>query len=389
MASLTKRPDSLYWIACFTAKDGRQLKRSTKIMIAPTPGDKRKPLDLKREAMRIAQEYEAGARNERTITQTREVIAQLHEQLTGTAIPQRTTREAVNAWVARKTPEVSEATARFYKGSAKKFLDYIGATADRDLSHLTRDIITAYRNELARTLSRGSVNHDLGVVKSFVQDARRGGYMTENPAEFVDKIKRRDEGAVSRRAFTRAELSAILEACSPEWRSMVMFGIYTGQRLSDIAELKWGNLLSDVIEMRTAKTGKYLLIPIASPLASHIATMKPGTGPIHPTLSKLSPSSRSGQFAAILAKAGLRAKMPHRKSHGQGRAAQRGVNEISFHSLRHTTVTILKEAGVSASVVMEIVGHSTVAMSQLYTHIGAEVLAAGMAKMPDITNQSP
>jgi integrase len=385
MSSLIRRPDSKFWIACFTARDGRQLKKSTKVPITAQAGDPRKALDLKRDALKIAQEYEAAARNERTVKQTRDVIASLHESITGSSIPQRTTREAVNAWVASKVPEVSPATARFYASSARKFLAYIGTTADRDLSHLTRDIITSYRNELARTLSRGSVNHDLGVVKAFVQDARRGGFMAENPAEFVDKIKRRDDGMVNRRPFTRAELSSILAVCSPEWKSMVMFGIYTGQRLSDIATLEWGNILPNVIELRTAKTGKNLLIPITPPLASHIASLDRSGEFIHPTLARLSVPTRSGQFAGILTKAGLRRAMPHTKSHGNGRAAKRAINEISFHSLRHTTVTMLAEAGVSAALVMEIVGHSTVAMSQHYTHIGGDVLAAGMNKLPDIT----
>ena len=46
MASVIKRPESKYWVACFTSRDGKQLKRSTKSTD-------------KRAALRIAQEIEA------------------------------------------------------------------------------------------------------------------------------------------------------------------------------------------------------------------------------------------------------------------------------------------------------------------------------------------
>jgi integrase len=37
--------------------------------------------------------------------------------------------------------------------------------------------------------------------------------------------------------------------------------------------------------------------------------------------------------------------------------------ELSFHSLRHTAVSLLKEAGIPDAVVMELVGHESAAMS--------------------------
>jgi len=43
---------------------------------------------------------------------------------------------------------------------------------------------------------------------------------------------------------------------------------------------------------------------------------------------------------------------------------------LSFHSLRHTAVTQLKEAGIPAAVVMELIGHDSAQMSEHYTHVG-------------------
>lgn len=63
----------------------------------------------------------------------------------------------------------------------------------------------------------------------------------------------------------------------------------------------------------------------------------------------------SNQFTDLLAEAGLREKKTHRKNadgkNGRGRGSSAGG--LSFHCLRHTALTLMKEAGIAA-VVMEL-----------------------------------
>jgi formylmethanofuran dehydrogenase subunit B len=97
--------------------------------------------------------------------------------------------------------------------------------------------------------------------------------------------------------------------------------------------------------------------------------------------------SLSNQFAEILIAAGLTKSRYEGRSHiarGIGRSAKREGAELSFHCLRHTAVSLLKDAGVPDAVVMALVGHDTVAMSQHYTHVGKEALAQAANKMPDL-----
>ena len=56
---------------------------------------------------------------------------------------------------------------------------------------------------------------------------------------------------------------------------MILFGLYTGQRLGDIARLTWANvdLPGQRIRLTTQKTGKTLIIPIAEPLARHVMSL--------------------------------------------------------------------------------------------------------------------
>jgi integrase len=191
--------------------------------------------------------------------------------------------------------------------------------------------------------------------------------------------------------FTVPEIRRVIEVADKEWKSLVQFGLYTGQRLADLATLRWDNidLGRKEIRIKTRKTGKRLAIPIAPPLKTHIESLPAAReGYLHPkAAAKVTSQKRSGtlsnQFADLLAQAGLRDKAPHR-SKGKGRAAKRSSNGLSFHALRHTAVSLLKDAGIPEAVVMELVGHESEAMSAHYTHVGTEALAKAVAALPRI-----
>ena len=95
--------------------------------------------------------------------------------------------------------------------------------------------------------------------------------------------------------------------------------------------------------------------------------------------------SLSNQFRDILVAAGLVEARGH-KSTGKGRDQAREASEISFHSLRHSVVTMLKAAGVSDFIAREIVGHDGAAVSRQNTHPTTDDKRAAMQRLPDITN---
>ncbi|MBI4025193.1 MAG: tyrosine-type recombinase/integrase [Verrucomicrobia bacterium] len=68
---------------------------------------------------------------------------------------------------------------------------------------------------------------------------------------------------------------------------------------------------------------------------------------------------------------------------GQGKH-KRKFNPLSFHSLRHSFVSLLKSTGASEAVAMALAGHSSKAISQVYTHLGLENLRPWMDKLPVI-----
>jgi integrase len=189
-------------------------------------------------------------------------------------------------------------------------------------------------------------------------------------------------------------LRGLLAVADPQWTSLIKFGLYTGQRLADIALLRWSqiDLERDEIRFVVRKTKKRLTIPIAAPLREHLLSYpKPDRlqAPVHPEACAIVTKQHgrvgtlSNAFADLLAQAGLRS-VRSSESTGRGRSNARTGMDLSFHSLRHTSVSLLKDAGIPDAVVMAMVGHSSAAMSHRYTHVGKEALQRATGSLPEI-----
>jgi len=380
MASIIKRPESRFWIGSFTDRDGRRLKKSTKST-------------NRKEAMKIVEGWEDVARRLRTSRQVRAVVAELHKSITGDELVFPSVRAYLEGWLERKGPEVAKSTLAFYTHTVGAFVGYLGEGAEMGIDALTLAHLTGFRNERLKKVGARSVNHDLKGLRGMLKAAKREGFLIENPAENLDAVKVSAAEKQSRRPFTLPELRAVLDVAGEEWKSMVMFGLYTGMRLADVARLTWANLDTARGELRyvAGKTGKVLILPLAGPLADHVASLmvpKENEAPLHPGAWKvLETTGKSGglsnQFTALLAAAGLRKKENHR-SKDKGRDAAREAKGLSFHCLRHTAVSLLKDAGIPASVVQELVGHDSAQMSQHYTHTGMDALTLAARAMPSL-----
>ena len=92
----------------------------------------------------------------------------------------------------------------------------------------------------------------------------------------------------------------------------------------------------------------------------------------------------SKEFHAILAQVDL-VEVQSTRNTGKGRDTKRKMSLLSFHSLRSTMTSILKEHGASQGVAMDIIGHDTPSVSDHYTKISEAVKREWIGKMPDIT----
>ena len=297
------------------------------------------------------------------------------------------------SWLAAKRHEVAESTLEFYKKAADKFLTHLGPLADADLAEISREHVLDFRNREAEKFAPKTVNHDLKAVKMLFLAAKRDGLIADNPAEDVKTVAQRGEKR-SRRPFSLDELRSVLSVADDEWRSMILFGLYTGARLSDVASLTWENVDLPARELRfiAKKTGKTIILPLDGPLAAHVEALPAADSPrtpLHPrAFSIVEKQGKTGhlsnQFADLLAQAGLRKKQPHRKTNDKEQGRRRRNEGLSFHCLRHTAVTLLKEAGIPQAVVMELVGHDNEEMSQHYTRVGRTALEGAARAFPDL-----
>lgn len=385
MASLRRKIRSPYWFACFTDADGRRTQRSTK------QSDRKK-------AQAIATKFEKAAKlaSEKRLgeTQARRVLAEIYEVVAGEPLTIATARDHLTKWPERAKERVSYRTYQAYAQVSRDFLASLGPKADRDISQVTRSDVAKYRDHVASITSAVNANKLLKYLRVGLGAAWKDGLMQDNPAAKVDRLSRKDSESTARRPFTLQELKTILKHASDEWRGIIITGFYTGQRLADIGSLTWDNvdLEAGVIRFVTGKTRRRMEIPIAAPLLAQIETMEssdsPGA-PIFPTAypiatSETGDSRLSQQFHSILVSAGM-AKPRVKVRTGMGRSRQRRINEISFHSLRHTATSLLKSAGVTEAVAMDIIGHDSTAISRHYTRIEERAKRKALEKLPKLT----
>jgi integrase len=349
----------------------------------------------KREAARVCvniQEIEDKARNGHlTADRARRVIestvADIMESL-GSPIEQKSIREHFETWIAARQVETSEGTYKRYKGIVDYFLTFLGTKAKAPLPSLSSTDIERYRASLTGKVANQTVNTHLKVLRVCLEKAVKQHVFNQNPARLIDNLDRSIRH--KRRAFTEAELRKLLEVASDDWKTAILIGLYTGMRLSDATNLLWSqiDLSHREITVTEKKTGETQIAPIAKPLKAYlesIASVDDPRAPLAPSLAGKVESWLSNQFYELMAVAGLvKTRVNHRKQK-QGRSMRRDQSAVTFHSLRHTTTSLLKNAGVSNAITQDIIGHDSEAVSQNYTHIEQGTRLEAVDKLPDFT----
>ena len=361
MASLRRHPRSKFWIACYTARGGRRCQRSTAVVADGS-------VNNRRAAQKIADSYEDAAKKAQTAQQVQRVISSLFQEITGTDLPNATIEAFVKEWLERRKNEISESSYTFYQNHIDHFLRFLGDDKTKPLSSVDQTIIRRFRDAQAKRHAPGTVNHSLKILRMVFSSAKRDGIIVDLPTDNVP-VLRKSPGS-SRRAFTIAELKILVSHADDEWRSLILFGLYTGQRLGDLARLTWQSIDIPNNEIRfvTGKTRRQIILPIAGPLLKHIQTLKAAESKsafVHPCSAHVvneqgKVGTLSRQFYDLMADVGLVSKKAHRKAkEPDEEGVRRGGSEISFHALRHTATSLMKNAGISPAIVEEFIGHDS------------------------------
>ncbi len=299
-------------------------------------------------------------------------------------MPRQSVSEYFNGWLSAKG--CSEGTRERYQGVLDAFYKHLGPKSRQSLQSLTDKDVLSFRDLYAGKVANGTVNFYLKVIRVGLNRALKKNLLTRSPAVGVDNMDTSD--AHKRKPFKLAELKTILAAANDDWRTAILNGLYTGLRLGDCANLTAANLdmLNAQYTMTEQKTGKTRTMEIAKPLLRHLESLDLGddpAAPLCPSLCGKPPSWLSNQFYDLLASLGFVPVRDH-KSRQKGRGVKRQQSALTFHSLRHTAVSLLKNAGVSDVVARDIIGHESEAVSRQYTHIETETRRRALDKMPDV-----
>ena len=372
MASIVRRKKSRFWTACYTNREGRQLKRSTKTT------DKRQALQIAMELERVERQANAGAI---TTIQLRKVLSDVSERINGDSLIAPSVEDYLNDWLKGIGARNRVATIERYGKTKRLFLESLGDKAQKPVTSLTPKDIETFLNERLKTgVAPQTAIIDLKTINTAFRRAEAYGIILKNPVAAVQMPK---NNASEREVFTHEEVQKMLNAVPfLEWQTLILFGYFIGARLSDCVHMKWENIHPEqgVIIYHQQKTGKKVTVPMHFHVIEHLKYISAfgTTGLLCPKLSTKGSGGKHGLsegFKRIVIKAGL----DPMEVKGKG---IRNFTKRTFHSLRHSFNSALANAGISEEVRMKLTGHSSKAMNTRYTHLQVATLKNAVTTMP-------
>jgi len=279
-------------------------------------------------------------------------------------------RQALQAYLRWLQAErnLSPYTLRNYQNDLRSFFGYVEEQEGRDIRTVDRHLLRRYLAALrAGGTVAGSIVRKVSTIRCFYRFLAREGHLERDPLAGVDKIKK------ERRlpsVLTSKQLLGIIGAVdgdSPKDlrdRAILELLYAAGLRLSELVALDIGDLDLRQREVRVVGKGKKERLALFGRSAE----------------SALDRYLREGRPALVQRPAEGRALFLNRQG---GRLSARavqimlrrcalkaGLDERVFpHLLRHTFATHMLDGGADLRVVQELLGHASVASTQIYTHV--------------------
>ncbi len=285
---------------------------------------------------------------------------------------------------------LSAATVTAYTADVASMLDHLGRMAGQsppDLDGLTLGVL---RSWLARQRSTGSARASMGrraaAAKSFTAWAHRTGRMpadvgvrlaSPRPDKTLPAVLRVDQAAALLSpvpadvpSSPNSELDPIDAAVELRDQAILELLYASGIRVSELTGLDTPDVDRHRRVLRVlGKGSKERVVPFGLPADRAVeAWLRQGRNLIR--------TNDSGP-ALFLGRRGRRMDPRAVRTLVHARtAAVDGSPEIAPHGLRHTAATHLLEGGADLRTVQELLGHASLATTQIYTHVSAERLAA-------------
>ena len=245
----------------------------------------------------------------------------------------------------------SKNTIKTYTGVIKKFLRFLNSvlgTNDIDQTilqaYVDKNLIFKFlaKSKLERKLDPNSLRLYTRAITSFLKFLGLEELAKQIKAPKVDKRLPK--------FITFEEFQRLVNAAKNERDKLIIeFLFYTGVRVSELVSLKKDNILWDRGFVRVyGKGGKERLVPIPDFLLNKLKDYASKTKSDY-----LFPLS-TRQIERIVKEAAIRAGI---------------TKKVTPHVLRHSLATTLLSKGVDIRYIQELLGHSSLSVTQVYTHV--------------------
>ncbi len=259
------------------------------------------------------------------------------------------------------------ATVAIFRLGLRHLTDVVG---DTTLSALNARHIDAFKTTHLQRISAVRVNMELRCLRTMLNYAVRWKLLEVNPFARVPLVRVPEIPPVH---FTREEFRKLMKVIDAQWlRDIVMFTLLTGLRRGEVVNLRWNDLDLErrLVHVHSTpafklKCGKQRAIPLNDWIVQTFgARQRPEVDDYLFTfmgkqVDKEYITHRFGDYVRV---AGLR-------------------RSLHFHSLRHTFATWLVQDGVSIYEIQKLLGHSSIEMTQIYSHLQSEQLHETVNKL--------
>jgi site-specific recombinase XerD len=230
----------------------------------------------------------------------------------------------------------------------------------------------AHRGAGPRTVAR-----KLAAIRSFYKSMVELGEMTANPADLLPAPKQPQRLPRTLKAEDVAALLNKIPATTPlELRDRALFELAyaCGLRAEELVNLDLESIDFDAETVRVeGKGGKTRFVPAGEPaLRSVTRYLERGRSAL---------AGADGDPALLLSKSGRRlstSDVRRRLKVWARNAAQQGA--VHPHALRHSFATHLLEGGADLRAIQELLGHSSISTTQVYTRVESARLRAAYAR---------
>jgi integrase/recombinase XerC len=273
--------------------------------------------------------------------------------------------------------DASPHTIEAYGRDISQLIGFLAERTDGpppDVESFTRQAVRDFLYALsAAGLSRRSMGRKLAALKSFGNYLVRTGMLPENPAEEVKtpSFEKKEPVFLNHEEIGRLLETAVEDTFIPTRNHAIIEMFYTtGARLAEIQGLDVDAVDFHELTVRVlGKGNKERIVPVGRPAANalkryivHRDTLINDTGCTGETALFL--SRRAGRLSRRMIQRWVTRHLE--------RVSEKGG--LSPHVLRHSFATHLLDNGADLRAVQELLGHSSLATTQIYTHVTMERL---------------